>query len=151
MKKFNVLDLFCGCGGLSKGFEDAGFNVILGVDNDEAALTTFEKNHVDSKKLNGNLADRETFDIIQRTIENKPVDVIVGGPPCQGFSLTGPRNFDDERNRLYLAMIETVRRFSPQAFVIENVPGMATLYKGQIKEEIIHRFTEMGYTVILYY
>lgn len=147
MEKLNVLDLFCGCGGLSKGFEDAGFNVILGVDNDEAALNTFEKNHRNSIKLNADLSEANTFSVIEKLVDKKNIDVIVGGPPCQGFSLSGPRNFDDSRNKLYLAMIETVKRFSPKAFVIENVPGMATLYGGEVKNEIIKRFTEMGYRV----
>lgn len=142
-----MLDLFCGCGGLSKGFENAGFNVILGVDNDDAALNTFEKNHKNSKILNGDLSAPDTFGVIENIIEGKAVDVIVGGPPCQGFSLSGPRNFEDDRNKLYLAMINTVKRFSPKAFVIENVPGMGTLYKGAVKEEIIRRFSDMGYSV----
>ena len=147
MNKYNVLDLFCGCGGLSNGFENAGFNVILGVDNDSAALNTFEKNHKNSKTLNGDLSAPETFGVIEKIIDGQSVDIIVGGPPCQGFSLSGPRNFEDDRNKLYLAMINTVEKFSPKAFVIENVPGIGTLYKGAIKEEIIHRFTDMGYTV----
>ncbi|MFI3168547.1 MAG: DNA cytosine methyltransferase [Faecalibacterium sp.] len=147
MKKYNVLDLFCGCGGLSKGFENAGFQVLLGVDNDNAALYTFEKNHKNAKTLNADLSAPETFDMIEDLIGNQTVDVIVGGPPCQGFSLSGPRNFEDERNKLYLAMINTVEKFSPKAFVIENVPGMGTLYNGAIKEEIVRRFTAMGYTV----
>ena len=67
--------------------------------------------------------------------------------PLVKFSLTGPRNIDDQRNKLYLAMIETVRRFKPKAFLIENVPGMANLYGGAVKEEIIRRFTQMGYKV----
>lgn len=147
MNKYNVLDLFCGCGGLSKGFENAGFNVILGVDNDAAALNTFEKNHINSKILNGDLSAPNTFGIIENIIGEKTIDVIVGGPPCQGFSLSGPRNFEDDRNKLYLALINTVKRFSPKAFVIENVPGMGTLYKGAVKAEIIRRFTDMGYCV----
>lgn len=147
MSKYNVLDLFCGCGGLSKGFENAGFNVILGVDNDSAALTTFKNNHNKSQTLNGDLSDSDTFEKIDNIIEGKTIDVIVGGPPCQGFSLSGSRNFDDDRNKLYLAMIGTVERFMPKVFVIENVPGMETLYDGTVKKEILRRFTDMGYTV----
>ena len=145
--KYNVLDLFCGCGGLSKGFEMAGYNILLGVDFNEPALKTYKHNHQGSKVLCGDLSAPDTFDKIDSLIGGKKIDVIIGGPPCQGFSLTGPRNFDDERNKLYLAMIETVKRYSPKAFMIENVPGMATLYKGEVKEEIIRRFTDMGYTV----
>ena len=123
----NVIDLFCGAGGLSKGFEEAGYHVILGVDSDAAALNTFEKNHRGSKALNADLSAEETFDEIEAIVNVLNIDVIIGGPTCQGFSLTGPRNFDDPRNKLYLAMIETVRRFRPKAFVIENVTGMATM------------------------
>lgn len=145
--KFDVLDLFCGCGGLSKGFEQAGYNIVLGVDNNEPALRTFVFNHKGSKSLNADLSNPETFDVIDDLTKGHKIDIIVGGPPCQGFSLTGPRQFDDPRNKLYLAMIETVRRYQPKAFLIENVPGMATLYNGEVKDEIVRRFTEMGYNV----
>ena len=145
--KYTVLDLFCGCGGLSKGFEMAGYDIILGVDFNEPALKTYLHNHKGSKALCGDLSSSSTFDTIDSIIEDKSVDVIIGGPPCQGFSLTGSRNFEDERNRLYLAMIEAIRRYTPKAFVIENVPGMATLYKGEVKNEIIRRLTAMGYSV----
>lgn len=143
--KLNAIDLFAGCGGLSKGFIDAGFNIIVGVDNDQAALNTFEKNHNGAIALNADLSAQETFDEIKRIADGKEIDVIIAGPPCQGFSLSGPRNFDDERNKLYLAVIEIVRQYRPKGFIIENVPGMATLYKGQIKDEILKRFRNMGY------
>lgn len=146
-RRLNVIDLFCGCGGLSKGFEYANYNIVLGIDNDPAALETFEKNHVNSIKLNRDLSDGTTFDIIKELVGERAIDVIVAGPPCQGFSLTGPRNFDDERNKLYLAVIKAVKEFSPKAFVIENVPGMAKLYNGEVKDEIIKRFTNLGYNV----
>ncbi len=143
----NAIDLFAGCGGLSKGFLDAGFNIIVGVDNDQAALNTFEKNHKGAKSLNADLSKQETFDEIKRIAGNREIDVIIAGPPCQGFSLTGPRNFDDNRNKLYLAVIEMVKQYNPKAFIIENVPGMATLYEGKIKDEILRRFRKMGYNI----
>lgn len=143
----NVLDLFCGCGGLSCGFVQAGFNVILGIDNDKAALNTFQKNHKKSKAANINLADDDICEQIENIISNQEVDVIIGGPPCQGFSLTGPRNFYDKRNKLYLAMVSTVKHFKPKAFLIENVTGMATLYGGEVKNKIVECFTELGYNV----
>ena len=146
-KKYNVLDLFCGCGGLSKGFEMAGYNIVLGVDNNEPALQTYAFNHKGSKVFCGDLSAATAFDSIDHLLSGTEVDIIIGGPPCQGFSLTGRRQFDDERNKLYLAMIESVRRYRPSAFLIENVPGMAALYKGEVKDEIIKRFTEMGYNV----
>lgn len=141
----NAIDLFAGCGGLSKGFMDAGFDIIVGVDNDQAALNTFVKNHNGAVALNADLSKQETFDEIKRIAGERPIDVIIAGPPCQGFSLSGPRNFDDERNKLYLAVIEMVKQYKPKGFIIENVPGMATLYDGQIKEEILKRFRKMGY------
>jgi len=98
-------------------------------------------------KMNEDLSNKNTFDKIKQVVGNKSIDVVVGGPPCQGFSLTGPRDFDDTRNKLYLAMIDTVKVFSPKAFVIENVTGMATLYNGEIKKEIENRFTKLGYNV----
>ena len=143
----NVIDLFSGCGGLSRGFIDAGCKVILGIDNDQAALNTFTLNHEGAIGLNANLADEETFKKVDEIINSQAVDLIVGGPPCQGFSLTGPRNFDDARNSLYLAFIKMVEKYHPKGFVIENVPGMATLYKGEVKNEIIRRFTQMGYNI----
>lgn len=146
-RKNNVIDLFCGCGGLSKGFEDAGYQILVGVDFEQSALNTFEKNHKDSKGLNLDLYKSKSFDTIKETIGDHKIDLVIGGPPCQGFSLTGQRQFDDPRNQLYLAMIEIVRRFKPKAFLVENVPGMANLYKGTVRDEVIKRFTDMGYNV----
>jgi DNA (cytosine-5)-methyltransferase 1 len=110
----NAIDLFSGCGGLSKGFMDAGFDIIVGVDNDQAALNTFALNHNGAISLNADLSKQETFDEIKGIAGNKTIDVIIAGPPCQGFSLTGPRNFDDERNKLYLAVIEMVKQYKPK-------------------------------------
>lgn len=143
----NVIDLFSGCGGLSKGFMDAGCDVLLGVDIDQAALNTFELNHPGSVGLKGSLAESSTFSKMQEIVGGRKVDLIVGGPPCQGFSLTGPRNFEDERNKLYLSYIKAVKQFKPKGFVIENVPGMATLYKGEVKNEILKRFRCIGYNI----
>lgn len=143
----NAIDLFAGCGGLSKGFMDAGFDIIVGVDNNQAALNTFEKNHNGAVALNADLSKQETFDKIKEIAGERHIDVIIAGPPCQGFSLTGPRNFDDSRNKLYLAVIEMVKQYKPKGFIIENVPGMATLYDGQIKDEILSRFKKLGYNI----
>ena len=145
----HAIDLFCGAGGLSKGFMDAGVDIILGVDNDTAALKTFERNHNGAIGLCADLSVQETFDKIQSIADSmgKTIDLIIGGPPCQGFSTTGPRNFDDPRNKLYLAVFKMVKQYNPKGFLIENVPGMAMLYQGQIKDEILRRFRSMGYNV----
>lgn len=135
----NAIDLFAGCGGLSKGFMDAGFQILLGVDNDQAALNTFERNHNGAIGLNADLSKQSTFNEIKHIVAERDIDVIVAGPPCQGFSLTGPRNFDDPRNKLYLAVIEMVRQFQPKGFIIENVPGMARMYKGEVMRSRLWR------------
>ena len=147
VSNYTVIDLFSGAGGLSKGFLDAGYDVLLGIDNDKAALSTFELNHKGAKALSLDLSDNKVFKDIEQIIGDRELDVIVAGPPCQGFSLSGPRNFDDERNKLYLAVIKTVKVFKPKAFIIENVPGMATLYHGEIKNEILKRFKKLGYNI----
>ncbi|MDR2571632.1 MAG: DNA cytosine methyltransferase [Oscillospiraceae bacterium] len=146
-RQLSVIDLFAGCGGLSRGFMDAGFNVILGVDNDEAALKTFKRNHGNATTFNADLSKTKTYFDMDKLLFDHKVDVIIAGPPCQGFSLTGPREFDDPRNSLYLAVFEAVNRYKPKAFVVENVPGMASLYKGEIKKEVVRRFENLGYAV----
>ena len=145
MNSFNAIDLFCGAGGLSLGFQNAGFNVIVGVDNEQAALDTFEFNHKGAIGLNADLSSQDAYNAILKTAGHKKIDVIIAGPPCQGFSLTGPRSFDDPRNKLYLAVIEMVKLYKPKGFIIENVPGMATMYKGQVKNEVLRRFSNIGY------
>lgn len=103
-KSYNVIDLFCGCGGLSLGFEQAGFDVILGIDTWKDALITFSKNHKIGNTLCADLADLQAEDV-EKEIGNKKVDVIIGGPPCQGFSIAGKRIVEDERNSLYKSFV----------------------------------------------
>ena len=147
MKNYNAIDLFAGCGGLSRGFMDAGFKILVGVDNDQAALNTFALNHEGAIALNADLSVQETFDKIKDLAGDESIDVVIAGPPCQGFFVTGPRHFDDPRNSLYLAVLELVRQYQPKGFIIENVPGMAMMYDGQVKDEILRRFRDMGYNV----
>ena len=90
-RKFTAIDLFSGCGGFSYGFQQAGFHVLLGVDNTEIALKTFEKNHNNSKALLLDLHEESSIKKIITETSRKPIDVIIAGPPCQGFSLTGSR------------------------------------------------------------
>jgi DNA (cytosine-5)-methyltransferase 1 len=147
MKKYNVIDLFCGAGGLSCGFERAGYNILLGIDNDKKALETFELNHNGAKSICGDITLVSYEKDIKPLIGDASIDVIIGGPPCQGMSLSGPRKFDDPRNNLYLSYIRLVDEIRPRAFVIENVPGLVGLFGGQIKDSIIGKFTEMGYKI----
>ena len=147
IRDMNVIDLFSGAGGLSYGFESAGFNVLLGIDNDAKALETFELNHKGSKSICGDITKITYAGDIKPLIGNKEIDVIIGGPPCQGMSLSGPRKFDDPRNKLYLSYIRLVGEIKPKAFVIENVPGLVGLFGGQIKDSIIEKFTAMGYDI----
>lgn len=146
MRNINAIDLFCGCGGLSYGFECAGVNILLGIDNDATALKAFENNHKNAKTICGDITTTTLSDIKER-IGDKKIDLIIGGPPCQGMSLSGPRKFDDPRNKLYLSYIRLVEEIKPEAFVIENVPGLVGLFKGQIKDSIIERLTALGYNV----
>lgn len=146
MNQYNAIDLFCGAGGLSYGFECAGFNILLGIDSDQKALEVFERNHKGAKSICGDITNINYSDIREK-IGNKKIDIIIGGPPCQGMSLSGPREFDDPRNKLYLSYIRLVDEIRPRAFVIENVPGLVSLFGGQIKDSIIEKFTEMGYKV----
>lgn len=141
------MDLFSGCGGLSYGFERAGYHIALGIDNDEMALHTFKKNHSNSEVLHGDITQITYENDIKGKIGDLPIDLIIGGPPCQGMSISGPRKFEDPRNKLYLSFIRLVAEISPRAFVIENVPGLVGLFKGQIKDSILKKFTKMGYKV----
>lgn len=143
---YNILDLFCGSGGLSYGFNLAGYRTLLGIDNDKAAIQTFEENHKDSKGICGDITQITTEEILE-AVDGQEIDVIVGGPPCQGMSLAGPRKLHDPRNKLYLSFIDKVKDIQPKAFVIENVPGMVSLFKGAIKDSVIEEFEKLGYTV----
>lgn len=144
MKKLRVLDLFSGCGGLSLGFQSAGFEVIAGIDNWSDALLTFERNHPGARAMQVDLGNFKERDFA--TLKGK-VDVVIGGPPCQGFSISGKRNPNDPRNKLYKGFVKTVRFFSPQAFVLENVPNLVSMDNGSIRDAIIRDFKSLGYSV----
>lgn len=143
---FNVIDLFCGCGGFSLGFERAGFNVLLGIDVWKDALSTFRFNHKNSQALQADLSILSPEEI-ENMLEGKRVDVIIGGPPCQGFSIAGKRIVDDIRNKLYKNFVHFVEHFKPQAFVMENVPNILSIGNGVVRQSIISDFSKLGYTV----
>lgn len=148
--KYKVLDLFSGAGGLSRGFLDAGFDVVLGVDFDKTALKTFEKNHAGSKSMQLDLFNHDNINKIEEYLNKNDIkiDVLVGGPPCQGFSLAGPRNIKDKRNTLYTAMVEVASRLKPQAVILENVPGLLLLNDGKAAKRIISDFKDIGYRMV---
>lgn len=145
----NVLDLFSGAGGLSRGFLDAGYNVVLGVDFDETALQTFKANHAGADAMKLDLFNHDNIRKITDYLSEKKIklDVLVGGPPCQGFSLAGPRDEHDKRNLLYSAMVKVAAILKPQAVVLENVPGLLQLHDGIGAKRIINDFSALGYTV----
>lgn len=149
INKLNVLDLFSGAGGLSRGFLDAGYNVVLGVDFDDMALKTFKENHGKAEAMKLDLFNHENISAIDEFLESNNIrlDVLVGGPPCQGFSLAGPRDADDKRNTLYKAMVKVAEKFKPRAVVLENVPGLLKLYEGKGAKRIIDDFTQIGYKI----
>lgn len=143
----SALDLYCGCGGLSLGFEKAGFEILAGIDNDNDSLETYLKNGISPLALNLDLSDPAWMDILETHLGKKKPDVVIAGPPCQGFSLTGPRQINDKRNVLYKAVLDSVSVWKPKAFLIENVKGMATLYGGQVKNDVKEQFSKIGYKV----
>lgn len=144
----NVIDLFCGCGGFSKGFEQAGFDVRLGIDIWQDAVITYKANFPHAATIVGDISSLSGDDLLAAAgMSANEVDVIIGGPPCQGFSLSGKRMLDDPRNILYKSFVRMVETIQPKAFVMENVPGLVRLFSGQVKEQVIEDFTNIGYKV----
>lgn len=147
MKQPVVIDLFSGCGGLSLGFEMAGFDVRLAIDNWEDALVTYRYNHNNTDTLNADLLSLDPTKV-EKDFKLSEVDVIIGGPPCQGFSVAGKRIIDDDRNKLYKSFVRFVDYFKPKAFVMENVPNILSIGNGAVKDEILADFTILGYNVV---
>ena len=124
INSLKIVDLFCGAGGLSEGFKQAGFKSVLGVDTNEKALKTFRLNH-HSETLNIDISKLKSVDILSKT--NVEIDLIIGGPPCQGFSMAGKRDPKDPRNALVKSFLEIVNEIRPKVFLIENVPGLLSM------------------------
>lgn len=142
----NALDLFCGCGGLSLGFEKAGVNVIMGIDSWQDAVKTFNFNHKNSKGICRDLS-KITPEDIDNELHGQTIDIIIGGPPCQGFSIAGKRVIDDDRNKLYKNFVKFVAYYKPKAFVLEIVPNILSIGNGIVKDSIIKDFSDLGYSV----
>lgn len=145
-----VMDLFCGTGGFSKGFENTGqFDVIHGVDMLPIAIDTFRANHNDALAIAGDIRRIRRTEVADAlNFATGDVDVIVGGPPCQGFSSIRPfrsSREDDPRNTLFEEFASYVNYFRPTMFVMENVVGLATHKNGQTIGQIVDAFAQIGY------
>lgn len=149
--KYKVLDLFCGCGGMSWGLKKKGFDIIAGMDFWDVALKTFAHNHAHSKTINIDISSRHPSEIISMTDNSKDAfDIIIGGPPCQGFSKNLPastRFLEDSKNQLYKAFLGIVTYVMPKIVVIENVAEIYNAFGGKIRKEIIKELELMGYNV----
>lgn len=149
----NVLDLFSGCGGLSLGFMQAGYDVVKAVEFDSAIAKTYMLNHPAVKVFVDDISRLVQTDIFSQG----ETDIIIGGPPCQGFSMAGARireGFtDDPRNYLFKQYFKVVKKVKPQSFVMENVKGIMTMQRGEIFSDILKIFSDtnaldgIGYNV----
>lgn len=144
--KFTIIDLFAGAGGLSLGFEMEGFKVLLANEYDSSIAEAYIRNRNNPNMIIADIKSlpiKETFE----KYKNK-VTVVVGGPPCQGYSQKGQRKtINDDRNFLFRYFVDVVSEVQPLYFVMENVPNLLTAEKGYFKNEIIKLFEGLGYVV----
>ena len=145
-KKFNCIELFAGAGGLGTGFEKSGFNIVAANDIWEPAGKTYKENHPKVKYLVEDIAKINGDELLKDTKYTKEdIDVIIGGPPCQGFSTLGKRFIDDPRNKLFKEYVRIVNDIRPKFFVMENVSGILSMEKGKVLKSIIKSFKDIGY------
>lgn len=147
--KFRVLDLFSGAGGLSAGLDmNPAIRTVLATDFMNDAISTFSYNFPYAKTICGDICDDNIRDSIVRTSKELGVNMIVGGPPCQGFSNKGKKlGLKDPRNFLFRKYLDVVSRVQPEVFVIENVKAMSTSANGWFINEILKTIRELGYKV----
>lgn len=147
--QFNVLDLFSGAGGFSAGLDkNKNIKTVMAVDFDKYATETFQKNFKDAYVITGDLTDSNVKSEIIKVAKERKVNMIVGGPPCQGFSLKGKNlGFDDPRNFLFLEYFALVKEIKPEVFVIENVKNLLNSEAGYFKDQIIEKFSSLGYII----
>ena len=138
-----IVDLFCGCGGLSAGFRNAGYEIVAGVDIDKQALTTYQKNFPNSKAIESDLSRLTKEDFSKIT----SCDVLLGGPPCQGFSLAGKLEEGDKRNHLVFSYLKIIKHIQPKAVVIENVPNILNFAGGAFADAIVNGLERLNYYV----
>lgn len=148
----NAIDLFAGCGGLSTGFEMAGFNIPLAVEKDDWASETYKFNHPETKVITEDITQVLDLDTLLED-PSIQIDGIIGGPPCQGFSLSGNRDKKDPRNSLFMEFVRFVKHFKPKFFVMENVTGILSMQtkNGElVKEVILNEYHNAGYNVEIF-
>ncbi len=148
-KKPLIVDLFSGAGGMSTGFEMAGFEVALGVEYIEKFSQTFAINHPNAITVNKDITEVSEEEVLE-LLDGKKIDVVIGGPPCQGFSGAGRRDPKDPRNSLFMDFVRIVGAIKPKYFVMENVPGILNM-KNEAGEKVIEiirqEFKNIGYYV----
>lgn len=147
MSNLTTLDLFCGAGGITEGFRQAGFVSVFGNDFNADAIETFNRNHP-STEAHCDSIEALNPSKIRRSLAlaKGELDCLVGGPPCQGFSINAPiRVLDDPRNSLVRHYLRFVEEFQPKTLLIENVPGMVSLEGGQVLFEILESLEQLGY------
>jgi DNA (cytosine-5)-methyltransferase 1 len=149
MKKLKVADLFCGTGGFSKGFEKAGgYEVVFGIDIKADSVETFAANHPKALALCKDIREVRVRALARRRELAGGVDVVIAGPPCQGFSSIRPFrsiNEDDSRNNLFEQLVVFVKFFKPRFVVFENVVGLTHHKSGAVLQAIVSSLEELGY------
>jgi DNA (cytosine-5)-methyltransferase 1 len=143
-------DLFCGAGGMAKGFEMAGFNQVAGLDWFKEAGMTYRHNF-SHPLVEGDITSQdiksEFIGAVRNKLKGKPLTVLSGGFPCQGFSMSGNRIVEDPRNSLYKDMLEIINELQPEFIVAENVKGLRSMLKGKVEDKIKKDIKAMGYDV----
>lgn len=149
MRNLKTIDLFAGAGGITEGFRQAGASCVFANDFNPYACETFRHNHPGVEMVCGAIQDLDAKAIRKSLSMRKgELDVLVGGPPCQGFSINAPERFlEDPRNSLFKHYLRFVDEFAPKTFLFENVPGMLSLGGGGIFDTIISQMRERGYRV----
>lgn len=142
MTKPTVVSLFSGAGGMDLGFIKAGYRVLWANDFQKDAVTTYQKN------IGNHIVHGDITQISKDQLPKEPIDVVLGGFPCQGFSVANTkRSMEDKRNFLYLELLRVVKELQPKFFVAENVKGLLSMQKGQVLNMILKDFEELGYRV----
>jgi DNA (cytosine-5)-methyltransferase 1 len=140
-----VADLFAGVGGLSQGFLKAGFEISIAIEYDKDIAHSYKMNHPQTDVYADDICLLDFKEIHKK---HPNIGIVMGGPPCQGFSQKGKRlNLDDPRNYLFQQFVRFVEEFQPKYFVLENVPNIITTSNGYFKNEIIKAFNNIGYDV----